>query len=165
MNPIEEAEKITEELGDVVFVGAVAVMVQLRTKHRRTRDIDLAMVAKLSKEELEAKGYRTYYEKGKEITYTPRNIKVDIFTKDVSRIPIETVYSTSVSFSGKNRTIKVACVEVLLIAKHRAARPQDIEDLQNLCKNKGKSINWTLLEEIAETTEMSEIKTVVNAFI
>ena len=165
MNPIEEAEKITEELGDVVFVGAVAVMVQLGTKHRRTRDIDLAMLAKLSKEELEAKGYRKYHEKGKDVTYTPRGVKVDMYTEDVSGIPIETVYHSSVSFGGKNRIINVACVEVLLVAKHRAARPQDVEDLQNLCKNKGKSINWTLLEKIAESTEISEIETVVNAFI
>ena len=165
MNPIEEADKIAEELGDVVFVGAVAVMLHLGTRHRRTQDIDLAMVTKLSNEEMETRGYRKYYEKGKDVIYTPRGIKVGIYTKDVSGIRIETVYNTSVSFGGKNRTIKVACVEVLLVAKHRAARPQDIEDLQNLCKNKGKSINWTLLEEIAEATEISEIKTVVNAFI
>jgi len=165
LNPILEAEKITEELGDVVFIGAVGVMMHLGTRHRRTQDIDLAMVTKLSDEELETRGYRKYFEKRKYVTYTPRRIKVDIYTEDVSGIPVETVYTTSLNFTGKNRIIKVACIEVLLVAKHRAARPQDVEDLQNLCKNKGKSINWALLAKIAKPTEVSEIKTVVSAFI
>lgn len=139
-------------------------MMHLGTKHRDTKDIDLAMIAKLSKEELEDRGYKTYYEKGKEITYTPRGIKVDIYTNDIGEILVEIVYSTSVNFSGKNRNVKVACVEVLLVAKHRAGRDQDIEDVQNLCRIKGKLINWTLLEKIAKSTEISQIKTVVNAF-
>lgn len=164
MNLIDEAEKVAEELRDVVFVGAVAIFAHIGYRSRGTEDIDLAMSTILSEEELEKRGYRKYYENNKWVTRTPRGIKVDIYTEDVGRIPISTIYETATEITGKNRKIKVACIEVLLITKHRAGRAQDIEDLQNLCRIRGKKLNWSLLQQIANDTEIAEIRNVVNAF-
>jgi len=72
MNPlIQEAIDITNDLGDVTFIGAVAVL--LHTKQgRESRDLDFVIGAPISKEELEQKRYFTRIENGKEVTRSPR---------------------------------------------------------------------------------------------
>ncbi len=103
MNPLQrEAIAITKELGNVVFVGAVAVLSYLGWRHRATRDLDFAMAAKLSKEELDQRGYRTFIEGRKEVTYSPRGFKVDIYTNDINEIPIHTVVAMAKEILIKN---------------------------------------------------------------
>jgi hypothetical protein len=56
------------------------------------------------------------------------------------------------------------CLEALLIAKMRASRPQDIEDVQTLCRRLGKTIRWNIVETLATPMESAELKNVVSAF-
>lgn len=167
MNQLQrEAIEITEELEDVVFVGAAAVHAHLRWRHRSTSDIDIAMTIKLTKEELENRGYRTYNEGGKEVTRTPRGFKIDIYTNDVSRIPVDIVHKTAVDIAIGNSKIKIASLEVMLVAKLRAmrpSRPQDKEDFNTLCEMQGKNIDFEKLSAIATEMEITTIKSTAAA--
>lgn len=167
MNPLQrEALVVTEELGDVVFVGAVAVLSYLGWRHRATRDLDLAMASKLNREELEQLGYRMYPERGKEVLRSPRGFKIDIFYNDVSGIPVRVIYKTARKIQVGKTRIKAASLEVLLLAKWRASRPsrpQDREDFITLCEKRGKDVNWKALKDICSALEFSEIERVVMA--
>ena len=164
MNQLQrEAIEITKELGDVVFVGALAVHAHLRWRHRSTSDVDIAMTVQLTRDELEKRGYRTYNEGGKEVIRTPRGYKIDIYTNDVSGIPVDTVYDTAIEVSIGKSKIKVACKEVMLIAKLRAMRPQDKEDFITLCTTYGESLDWDILEAIGTEMEVLTIKQSVRA--
>lgn len=158
-----ETIAITKELGNVVFIGAVAVLAHLGWKYRRTHDFDIAMAVKLEKEELEKRGYKTFREGGKEVVRSPRGYKVDIYTEDVNEIPVRTVMTTAAEIPLKNEKIRVVAIEVLFVAKLRTARPQDMEDLRELCKKHGNSINWAFLRELASGTEISTIEQMVRA--
>lgn len=158
-----EAIAITKELKDVVFIGAIAVLAHLGWKYRQTRDFDIAMATRLTKEQLEDLGYRTFTEGGKEVIRSPRGFKVDIYTEDVNDIPVNTIMTTALEISLQNEKIRVATIEILLVAKLRASRPQDRDDLRELCKKHGNSINWTFLKELTSGTEISVIEQAVRA--
>ncbi|HKW04665.1 MAG TPA: hypothetical protein VJN71_05140, partial [Nitrososphaerales archaeon] len=64
MNLLKEAQKISEELDDVVFIGAIAVQAHTG-RGRQTHDIDLALASPMSDEELETRGYFAHVENGK----------------------------------------------------------------------------------------------------
>ena len=167
MNQLQrEAIAVTKELGDVVFVGAVAVLSYLGWKHRTTMDLDIAMATELTKEQLEHLGYRRFQERGKDVTYSPRGYRIDIYTRDVSDIPIETIYSTASEVVLRKYKIRVASLEVLLVAKLRAmrpSRPQDKDDFNKLCERNGRSIDWKMLNAIATEIEASRIRESVLA--
>ncbi len=164
MNPLQrEAIAITKELGNVVFIGAVAVLSYLGWRHRATRDIDFAMATKLTKEELDQRGYRTFIEGRKEVTYSPRGFKVDIYTNDINEIPIHTVVATAKEIFIKNDKITMACLEVMLVSKLRAARPQDIEDFSRLCETNSKDVDWNVLNNMATQVEVSRIRESIRA--
>jgi len=167
MNPLQrEAIAITKELGDIVFVGAVAVLSYLGWRYRSTRDLDIAMASKLTKDQLEQRGYTIFPERGKEVIRSPRGYKIDIYTNDVSDIPIGIVFNTAREVLIGNDTIKVASLELLLVAKLRAmrpSRPQDREDFNKLCEKNGKSIDWKALNEIAKEIEVFRIRESVMA--
>jgi predicted rRNA methylase YqxC with S4 and FtsJ domains len=67
-----------------------------------------------------------FEELGKEVIRSPRNFKVDIFTIDVSSISIEKVYDAAREVWLRNDKIKVAALEVLLVAKLRAMTPSSV---------------------------------------
>ena len=155
-----EAAEISGELGDVVFVGALAV--NHYTKFRSTKDIDLAMARPLDDARLNRLGYRR---KGGPSSswYDPRGIQVDIYTKDVGRIPIDWILRTAVVAKVGSRTIKIICLEGLVVAKHRAGRSQDVADLRQLMANVGDRIRWELIEEVATNLEVAELRNVAKA--
>lgn len=79
MNPlIPEAAAITKDLGDITFIGAVAVLLHVG-RGRESQDLDFVILTPLTKEELEEKGYFTRIENGEEVTRTPRGYKIDIY--------------------------------------------------------------------------------------
>ena len=80
-----ERETVTEELGKVVFIGALAV--NHYTRFRRTMDIDLVLMTPLGEERLNELGYRKK-EGSRNSWYTPRGIQVDFYTRDVGGIPL-----------------------------------------------------------------------------
>ena len=122
MHPlIQEAIRITEDLGDVVFIGAVGIFLQTKAT-RESQDLDFAVAKELPVELLDEKRYFVRKVKGKEARYTPRGYKIDIYTRDVSGIPIDRVVATAKDIKvRKGVKIKAASVEVLVVSKFRAA--------------------------------------------
>ena len=159
----EIAVRVSEDLKDVVFVGAFAVACHIGP-YRRTRDIDLALAAPLTDDAFEELGYRIFYESGKRVIRTREGVKLDVYTRDVSGIPVSVVFRTAVTKRVRSHGIRVMCVEALLIAKMRASRAQDIEDVQTLCRRLGKRISWEVVDTLATSMESAELKNVVTAF-
>ena len=60
--------------------------------YRSSQDIHFALATPLSDEEFEALGYRILIERGKKVTRTPEGVKLDVFTRDVSRILIKEIF-------------------------------------------------------------------------
>jgi len=157
------AVRVSRDLKEVVFVGAFAVICHIGP-YRRTRDIDLALTTPLSDEEFERLGYHIFHESGKKVIRTSEGVKLDVYTRDVSGIPVSEVFSTAVVKRVGSGEIRAMCLEALLIAKMRASRPQDIEDVQTLCRRLGKTIRWDVVDELATPLESAELKNVVSAF-
>lgn len=160
LNLKREAVSITDELGDVVFVGAFAVNHYF--SYRTTRDIDLVIASPLDERKLIRLGYSKFESRG--VTwFTPRGVKVDFFTRDVGGIPVAWIMEKSVQVSFRNKTYRVICLEGLVLAKHRAGRSSDIADLQQLLRNCGKAIRWDVMEEIADRVELDELRKISQA--
>lgn len=79
-NLIKEALEISQELDGVIFVGAIARYFHTKIL-RESEDIDIVMVTPITDEELDARGYKTRREGRKEVTRTPRGVKVDIYRR------------------------------------------------------------------------------------
>ena len=162
-----EAVQITKELGDITFVGAVAVYFHTKgNRSRGTRDLDFAVATKIPDDQLLEKGYKIFEERGKKVIRTLRGFKIDIYSKDVGGIPVQDIIHRAKTISADKRgnKIKVASLEDLIITKHRASREQDSEDLYEIAKTKLHEINWQLLQSITKSElEFSEIKTTMNA--
>ncbi len=158
----QEAVKITDELGRVVFVGALAV--NNYSNYRTTKDIDLAIAGPLDEQKLVRLGYTKWSESKGTSWLSPRGIKVDFYTKDVGRIPVTWILDNAVQVKlGKKKEIKVICLEGLMLAKHRAGRTTDIADLRQLMTRRGRNIDWNLMAEIAEPLEIAELRKISKA--
>ena len=158
----QEAVKIADELGRVVFIGAIAV--NHYSNYRTTRDIDLAIASPLDEQKLVRLGYTRWSESKGTSWLSPRGIKVDFYTRDVGRIPVTWILDHAVQVKlGKNKEIRVICLEGLVLAKHRAGRTTDIADLRQLLTHRGGSIDWNLMAEIAEALEIAELQKVSRA--
>ncbi len=167
MHPlIREALKITEDLGPVTFVGALAVF--LHTKNtRESQDLDFVIAKPISKEELLDKGYKFITEHGKEKTYTPRNYKIYVYTdRPLNRISIKTIIDTSKDFKVDNKgsTVHAMGLEALIIAKFRANREeQDYPDLRSLAIQRLDDIDWKMMKKIVDdTTEFDDIRNTIK---
>ncbi len=161
LNLEREAAKITEELGEVVFIGAVAV--NHFARFRATKDIDLVMASSLNETKLRQLGYIPR-QGSKTSWYTPRGIRADFYTKDVGGIAVGWILRNLVSVRVGVRSISVICLEGLILAKHRAGRTQDIADLQELMKHNGQSIRWNVMAQIGTGLEIAELRKVAIAF-
>lgn len=166
MHPlVREAIQITEELGPVTFVGAVAVFLHSKNT-RESLDLDFAIANHMPKEDLLDKGYKIVTENGKEKTYTPRGYKIDIYAvRPLNKIPIQTIIDTSRNFEvAKGKTVNAMGLEALIVAKFRANRPeQDHPDLKILSIKRKNEIDWKLLESISgDKYEISSIRLTIN---
>ena len=159
----QEAVKITDELGRVVFIGALAV--NHYSNYRTTKDIDLAIASPLDKQKLVRLGYTRWSESKGTSWLSPRGMKVDFYTRDVGGIPVTWILDHAVQVKlGKNKEIRVICLEGLILAKHRAGRTTDIADLRRLLTHRGESIDWNLMAEIARPLEIAELQKISKAF-
>lgn len=132
---------------------------------RESRDIDFALEKPLSNKELTDKGYNQFSRNGKLEWFTPRGIKIDMFTRDVSKIPIDVIIKTSKNFTvGKaGDLVRVIGLEPLIVAKHRAQRDADVEDLQALARSRFKEIRWDVLEMVAKDKhEFDSVRTTMT---
>ena len=165
MNPlVQEAISITQDLGNVIFIGAVAIM--LHTKAGRpSADLDVVLSTKLSDDDLATKKYIKLAAK-RDSWQTPRHFKVDIYRKDVSKIPIKSVIDTlKIIKVGQKNRLRVAGLECLIVAKSRAKRAQDLDDLRLLAKKKFGQIDWKILESMTTSrTEFENIRATMNFY-
>ena len=164
---IREALEITNDLGPVTFVGAVAVMLQTK-QMRHSQDIDFVIKGKLSNEDLLHKQYRIIRENRKEKIYTPRGYKVDIYSsRDLNEIPLKTIIDTAqvIPVDKKGNTVNAMSLEALIVSKFRANREQDHEDLHRIASTRYKDIREDKLEELAKSDmEFQEIKNVLKFY-
>ncbi len=156
------AARVSRGLKQVVFVGTFAVVCHIGP-YRQTRDLDLALGTSLSHVDFERLGYRIFNESGKNVVRTREGVKLDIFTRDVNRIPVSKVFETAAVKRIRRDEIKVIGLEALLVAKMRASRPQDIDDLQTLCRRLGKTVRWNIVGMLATSLEAAELRNVVSA--
>jgi hypothetical protein len=123
----------------------------------------LALATPMSDEELENRGYLAHLENGKEVRRSARGVRVDIYTEDVSGIEVSIISKTAQPKSvGAGETIRIMCLEALLLAKLRASRPsrpQDAQDIQELLSYRKLHIDWTVFEELgANEIEIANLK-------
>lgn len=165
INPqiIHEAIQITKDLGDVVFIGATALLLH-DINNRTTKDIDFVILIDKTDDKNEfllERNYITTLENGKPVTRTPspRRFKVDVYNEPISNITIKEIFDKAVEKKYKKGTVKVASIETLIVLKHRAGRTQDVEDISSITKKYYHQINDTKLSLLCQNnTEMKEIK-------
>jgi len=158
---IREAALVTKDLGQLVFIGAIARYFHTKD-YRDSQDLDFVMATPLTEEELFDKGYRKFNENRKDVWRTPRGIKIDMYTSDVGGISVETLIKTAKQFDAdkKGTKLSVMSLECLIISKHRAQRDQDISDLRMIAHRKLREVDWNLMREITgDETECKSIKT------
>lgn len=132
-------------------------------KYRGTRDIDLVVAGSLNPERLVELGYRR--REGHDASwYTPRGIQADFYTKDLAKIPASWILDTAVPINIGKKKIRVICLEGLILAKHRAGRTQDTDDLRQLFASRGQEIRWDTMSQIATGMEIMELQKVARAF-
>ena len=161
MNLDRTAVQIAKDLKQVVFIGAYAA-IQYGVA-RSTRDIDIALATPKTDDEFERLGYNTYQERGKKVIRTRNGIKIDVYTKDVSGILIREIFASALTVRKADYPIRIMCLEALLLAKMRAGRPQDNDDIRQLCKLRGKAIRWELVESMARGLETIQLRQYVSA--
>jgi len=148
LNPyIKEAVLITQDLGDVTFVGAVAVFLHTK-KSRESQDLDFVVAEQITREEFLNLKYRFVEENGKEKTYTPRNYKIDVYdSRELNEIPLQQIIDTrdTIHVDKKGTTVNAICLEGLIVTKHRAKRDQDLEDLSLIAMYCYGNIDWKIL--------------------
>lgn len=145
---VNEAVKISKELGGVIFVGALAT--HMHTKSARdSQDLDFVTEKSIPDEELLSKGYYKSMT-GKQPWFSPRGTKIDIYEGGIPGVSFEDIVKYSKEFTVKKDKIRVMGLEALIVAKHRAARDQDIEDLRNLAKNRLKDVDWDIIHAITK---------------
>jgi predicted nucleotidyltransferase len=144
---LNESLKITQELGDVIFIGALAVYAHTK-KARDSQDIDFVIQKPISDEYMLSKHYYKSMT-GKQPWFTPRGIKIDIYTRDIPGVPFGAIVKYSKKFPvGKKGSIRVIGLEALVVAKHTAQREQDSDDLRNIAKNRLDDIDWKVIQSI-----------------
>lgn len=168
MKPIiREALNITNDLGPVTFVGAVAVILQTK-ELRQSQDIDFVIADEISNEELLNKQYKIVQENGKEKKYTPRGYKIDMYSsRDLNDIPLQTIIDNAqaISIDKKGSTVSAMSLETLIVSKFRANREQDNEDLNRIAKTRYKDIQKDKLKELTKSdTELKEILTALKFY-
>jgi predicted nucleotidyltransferase len=162
LNLDRTAVRIAKDLKQVVLIGAYAAI-----QHgvaRSTRDIDIALATPKTNEEFEKLGHNTYQERGRKVIRTRNGIKIDVYTKDVSGIPVRKIFASALTVRKADSQIKVMCLEALLLAKMRAGRPQDNDDIRQLRRLRGKAIRWGLIESLARGLEAIRLRQYVSAF-
>jgi predicted nucleotidyltransferase len=87
-----------------------------------------------------------------------------VYTKDVSEIPVPEIFASALTVRKAGSPIKIMCLEALLLAKMRAGRPQDNDDVRQLCKLRGKAVRWDLIESLARGLEAIQLRQYVSAF-
>lgn len=166
MNPlIREAVYISQDFGTATFVGAIAVMLHT-SEQRQSQDLDFVVAEQITIDEFLDKGYKIDQQKDKK--FTPRGYKIDVFhERDLNDISLEYIIKTAstIVVDKKETTVNAISLEGLIVAKFRAGRDQDIEDLQRLAIRCGSRINWSEIKNLAKSdVEYSSIEQAIQLY-
>ena len=89
--------------------------------------------------------------------------------RNLNGIPLGYIVKTAATIvvdMKKGTTVNAISLEGLIVAKFRAGRDQDIEDLQRLAVRCGPKIDWSKVKELAKSdTEYSGIEQVIRLYI
>ena len=136
--------------------------VNLYVEYRGTKDIDLVVAGPLDSGRLLELGYRK--RAGHDASwYTPRGIQADFYTKDLAKIPASWILDSAVKIRVGKKEIRIICLEGLILAKYRAGRTQDNDDLRQLFTSRGREIRWDVMSQIATELEIIELRNVAKA--
>lgn len=160
MNLKQEAAEITRELGDVVFIGALAV--SHYAGYRTSKDVDLVAANPPSAEKMLELGYIRRRE-SRNSWYTPRGVQADFYTEDVGRVPAKWIRETAVPVKVGRTTIRMISLEGLVVTKLRAGRTQDLDDLRHLMASRAREIRWDVMSQIGTEVEIAELRRVARA--
>ncbi len=167
MNPIiREAVCISRDFGTATFVGAVAVMLHAR-EQRQYQDLDLVVAGQVTTDEFLNKGYKIDHQNARKTT--PRGYRIDAYDRrDLNGIPLGHIIktATAVPVDGKGTTVDAISLEGLIVAKFRAGRDQDIEDLRRLAVRCAPKINWDEVGNLAKSdTEYHGIRQAISLYL
>ncbi len=94
-----------------------------------------------------SRGYRKFMT-GKQPWFTPRGIKIDIYTGSIPGVTFDAIIKNSKTITvGNKGTLRILGLESLMVAKHTAQRDQDARDLRNIAKTK-LDIDWNVIQSI-----------------
>ena len=164
---IREAVYISQDFGTATFVGAIAVMLHT-DEQRQSQDLDFVVAEQITTDEFLDKGYKIDQQRDKK--FTPRGYKIDVYhERDLNDIPLDYIIKTAAAIpvdKKKGTTVNAISLEGLIVAKFRAGRDQDIEDLQRLAVRCGPKINWDEVRGLAKSdTEYSEIQQAIRLYL
>lgn len=162
---IREAMDISRDFRTTTFVEAVAVMLHTG-EQRQSLDLDFVVAEQITNDEFLARGYKI--NQPRDNKFTPRGYKIDVYHKrDLNDIPLEHILKTAEAIPAdrKGTTVNAISLEGLIVAKFRAGRDQDIEDLQRLAVRCGPKIRWGEIRYLAKSdTEYSRIEQAIRHY-
>ncbi len=163
VNIRDECAHVNAEIPSAVFVGAAATLAHLGWSYRRTTDLDVAVEVASDVDDNRLLQLKYWRDPTSNEWYTPRGMKIDIYTGNLNGFSVADIASESVIVQArKNALIKVAKLEMLILMKHRAGLASDV---QALVKAKYDSIDWNYLEGISkDSVEFQDVKNVARAF-
>lgn len=149
---MREAIEISKDFDNVVFVGAVAVILHTR-EQRHSEDLDFVVAGQITKEQFLDKGY--YVDPHTDEKFTPRRYKIDVYqNRNLNDIPLNYIINTASSIIlGKDATVRAISLEGLITSKYRAGRDQDIRDLQQLAFRCSSNIGWNEIQNLSKNQE------------
>ena len=160
---VREAVLISRDFKSATFVGAVAVTLHTG-EQRQSMDLDFVVAEQIPTDEFLSKGYKIDPQRGTKLT--PRRYKIDVYHKrDLNGIPLGHIISTAaaISVDRKGTTVNAISLEGLVVAKFRAGRDQDLEDLQRLAIRCGPKISWGEIGRLAKSdTEYAQIRQAIQ---
>ena len=148
---IREATYVSQDFETATFVGATAAMLHT-DEQRQSQDLDFVVAEQITTDDLLDKGYKTDQQRGKKST--PRGYKIDVYhERDPNDIPLDYIIKTAAAIpvDRKGTVSNAISLEGLIVAKLRAGRDQDIEDLQRLAVRCGSKINWDEVKGLAKS--------------
>lgn len=156
-----EAALVTQELGNVIFIGAVAVILHTGVQ-RQSADIDFVAMRDITKEEFLDKDYKVDFYSEK--LYTPRGIKIDLYKgRDLAGIPLDYIRNTAVSKYVSGVAVNIISLEGLIISKYRSGRNIDVNDFKLLMHGCSNQIDWHEIERLVKSdTELLDLKNIVR---
>ncbi|KEQ56391.1 Nucleotidyl transferase of unknown function protein [Marine Group I thaumarchaeote SCGC AAA799-P11] len=120
-------------------------------EQRQSQDLDFVVAEQITNDEFLDKGYKIDLQRGRK--FTPRGYKIDVYhERSLNDILLEYIIKTAdtIPVDNKGTTVNTISLEGLIVAKFRAGRDQDIEDLQRLSIRCESKIDWNEIKNLTK---------------